>query len=93
MIDLLLRLTDSSIPVDAVAAEGAAEFSGSGTIGFIVLAIIIGPVVLLTLAAMFGAPRNFRIPGLFVGSVILLIGGLVASLAVIGRLLQFIVPQ
>lgn len=75
------------------AAEGAAEFSGSGTIGFVVLGIIVGPVILIILTAMLGAPRNFKIPGLFVGSIILLIGGLVASLAVIGRLLQFIVPQ
>ncbi len=93
MIDLLLRLTASSIPVNAVAAQEAVPFSGSGTIGFVVLGIIVGPVVLIILAAMLGAPRNFRIPGLFISSVILLIGGLVASLAIIGRLLQFIVPQ
>lgn len=93
MIDLLFRLTAGIIPVNALVAQEAAEFSGSGTIGFVVLAIIVGPVILLTLVAMFGAPRNIRVPGLFLGSLILLIGGLIASLAIVGRLLGFVVPQ
>lgn len=92
MIDLLFRLPNCLIPVKAVAAPVAEEFSGSGTIGFVVLAIIVCPVILLTLAAMFGAPRTFRIPGLFMGSLILLIGALIAGFAIIGVLLGFIVP-
>ena len=89
MIDLLLRLPAGIIPNNAVAGE----FSGSGTIGFVVLAVIVSPVILLTLAAMFGSPRNFRVPGLFLGSLILLVGTLIGFFAAANVLLGFIVPQ
>ena len=93
MIDLLFRLPTGIMLVNAAAAQEAEEFSGAGTIGFVVLAVIVGPVVMLTLAAMFGAPRNFRVPGLFLGALILLIGALIGGFAIGGRLLGFIVPQ
>lgn len=89
MIDLFSQLTAGIVPVNAVAEE----FSGSGTIGFVVLSIIVGPVILLTLAAMFGSPRNFRVPGLFLGSVVLLIGALIGFFAAASLLLKFVVPQ
>ncbi len=62
-------------------------------IGFIVLAIIVGPVIMLTIAAMFGAPRTFRVPGLFLGSLILLVSAIILSFAASSALLRFIVPQ
>ncbi len=93
MIDLLFRLTNLTIPVNTVAAKAAEGLAGSDTIGYIVLAIIVGPVILLTIASMLGAPRTFRIPGLFIGSIILLIGGIILSFAISGVLLRFIVPQ
>ena len=71
----------------------AEEFTASGTIGFIVLAIIVGPVIIITIAAMFGRPRTFRVPALFMGSVILLIGATLLGFAISSILLGFIVPQ
>ncbi len=93
MIDLLLRLPNFITPANAVAAEAVEGLAAPDTIGFIVLAIIVGPVILLTIAAIFGSPRTFRIPGLFIGSIILLLGALISGFAIISALLGFIVPQ
>ncbi len=92
MIDLLFRLSNLTAPASAFATP-AADDPTSGTIGFIVLGIIVGPVIILTIASMLGHPRTFRIPGLFMGALILLIGGMVLSFLAVGILLKFIVPQ
>ena len=92
MIDLLFRLPNLITPASAVAAPVTEGPTAPDTIGFIVLAIIIGPVIILTIASMFGTPRTFRLPGLFLGSVILLIGAMVLGFAILGALLGFIVP-
>lgn len=93
MIDLLLRLTDFVIPANAIAAEVSDRQTMSGNIGFVVLAIIVGPVIILTIASMLGHPRTFRIPGLFIGSMILLISAIISSFAAAGMLLKLIIPQ
>ena len=93
MISLLFWLLNPVIPASAVAASATGDITESGTIGFIVLAVIVSPVIVLTIAAMFGSPRTFRVPGLFLGSVILLIGAIIASFAASSVLLKFIVPQ
>ena len=62
-------------------------------IGYVIMVVIGVPLVSLITAAMFAAPRNFRIPGLFLGSIILQIVGFIVAFAVIGVLLGFIVPQ
>ena len=93
MIDLLLRLPNFITPVNAVATQAAEGLAATDKIGFIVLAIIVGPVIVLTIASIFGKPRTFRVPGLFIGSLILLIGAIILSFAISSALLGFIVPQ
>lgn len=93
MIDLLFWLLHPVIPANATAAPMTVGVTGSVPIGFIVLAVIVSPVIVLTIAAMFGSPRTFRVPGLFLGSVILLISAIIASFAASSVLLKFIVPQ
>ncbi len=90
---LLLQLPELIAPAEAVAAQIGEGPEASGTIGFIVLAIIIGPVILLTIAAVIESPKTSRIPELFIGSVILLLGALISSFAAISLLLKFIIPQ
>ena len=85
---VLFQLTDFVPQISNLAAE----FPERGTIGFIVLSIIIAPVLVITIVSMLAAPRTFRIPVLFVGSVILLIGAFVSIFAITGWLLGFIVP-
>ena len=68
-------------------------FQMLGEIGLIVIAIIVLPVIVLTTASVFGAPRTFRVPGLFVGSLVLLVGAIIIGFAILGALLGFIVPQ
>ena len=91
MINPLFWLPNIVTSANAAAAE-AGEGAAPVRIGFIVLAIIVGPVILLTIASIFEAPRTYRIPGLFIGSLILLIGAIVLSFAIAGVLLGFIVP-
>ncbi len=93
MISLLFWLPSLITPANAVASETTDGLGASDTIGFIVLAIIVGPVILLTIAAIFGAPRTFRVPGLFIGSLILLFTAIIFSFAISSVLLGFIVPQ
>ena len=92
MIDLLFRLPHLITSANAVATQVAEEFTASGTIGFIVLAIVVVPVVALTIASMLGSPRTFRVPGLLIGSLILLIGATILGFAISSVLLGFIVP-
>ena len=92
MIDLLFRLPNLITPANAVAAQASEGLAAPDTIGFIVLAVIVGPVVVLIIASMFGAPRTFRVPGLLMGSLILLIGAMILGFAISGVVLGFIVP-
>ncbi len=93
MISLLFWLPSLITPANAIAAETAEGFAASGRIGFIVLAIILSPVILLTIAAIFGTPRTLRVPGLFIGSLILLFSAIILGFAASSVLLGFIVPQ
>jgi len=62
-------------------------------IGYIVLAIIMAPVVSFAIAAVFSRPRQYRVPSLFIASVVLLIGLMVVGFFAIGFVLKFIVPN
>ena len=93
MIDLLFGLSNFATAANIVTAQVAEEPTASTTIGYIVLAIIVGPVIVLAIASMFGGPRTFRIPGLFVGSLVLLVGAIIVAFAIFSALLGFIVPQ
>lgn len=75
------------------AGNVAAELPERGPLGFIVLSIIIAPVLVITIISILVAPRTFRIPGLFIGAVILLISAIVSSFAISGWLLGFVVPD
>jgi hypothetical protein len=92
MTNLLWWLSDIVIHAgvtEQMTEEAAAPFP----IGYIVLAIIVGPVVALTVASMLGKPRTYRMPGLFMGTLALLVGVIVLAFAVVGVLLGFIVPE
>ncbi len=90
---LLLQLPMLIAPAGALAAQAGEEPAASAPIGFIVLAIIVGPVLLLTIAAVIESPKTSRIPELFIGSVILLVGAIISSFAAVSLLLKFIIPQ
>ena len=74
-------------------SQAAERLAAPGTIGLIVIAIIVFPVIVLIIASMFGSPRTFRVPGLFIGSFILLVVTIILGFAAFGVLLGFIVPQ
>ena len=80
----------NSLP--AQQGEGFLGFLPAIPIGFIVLAAIISPVVLIILISIFSAPRTFKVPGLFLGSLILIFSILIVNFAMIGLLLMYVVP-
>ncbi len=92
---LLLHLSNLVIPAGHVASQASSTTGSiiSDKIGFIVLGVIVGPVILLTIASMIGSPKNSRIPALFMGAFVLLVGALVAGFAAIGIVLKFVIPQ
>ena len=92
---LILRLSDLVIPTALVARQTAGtESIVSDKIGFVVLGIIMGPVFLLTLASIIIEFRNkSKIPELFLGAFVLLVGALVFGFAAIGIVLKFVIPQ
>ncbi len=60
-------------------------------IGLLLMVVIVVPVIGLIIASIFGNLRT-KIPGLFIGSLILLIGAFILALAVGGAILGLIVP-
>ncbi|OGO21553.1 MAG: hypothetical protein A2Z28_07420 [Chloroflexi bacterium RBG_16_51_9] len=91
---LLLQLSNLVIPAGPIAHQAGTEALLQDKIGFIVLAVIVGPVFLLTLASIIIEFRNkSRIPELFLSAFVLLIGAMVAGFAAIGFVLKFVIPQ
>lgn len=60
--------------------------------GLILIMIIETPILIMILASIFGSPRKFRVTGLFIGSLILLLAALVIGTAVIGMMLELFIP-
>ena len=89
MMGSLFEMADLAPVVNASTAPA----SPAVPIGFVVLAVILTPVVTLVLISMFGHPRNLRIPALFVGGFVLLMGTLVFGFAALSFVLKFFVPQ
>ena len=92
MMDILFLLSNLITPANAIVAQ-VAEASTPIPIGYIVLGVIVAPVVFLTAVSILGKPRTFRIPALFLGAVILLVGGIILSFAALGVILKLIIPQ
>ena len=79
---LLLQFSDIVMrPIVQLAAEG--NEASKVPIGYIVLAVIVGPVLLLTIAAIIELPKKTKIPELFLGAFVLLISAMVAGFAAI----------
>ena len=92
MIDFSFQIPEIIATGHAIAEQAGGGFLAPDVIGFVVLAIIVGPVAIITIISLFSPPRTFKMPGLFLGSLILLVGALVSGFAILGFLLGFIVP-
>ena len=57
------------------------------------MAIIGVPVIAVVAAAIFSAPRTFRVPALFIGSLVILFGTIILVFAIFSAILGLIVPQ
>jgi hypothetical protein len=62
-------------------------------IGLVIIGIILVPIIILIAASVLETPRTLRIPGLFFGSLVLQIGGIILSFAILGTILGLIIPQ
>ena len=90
---LLMQLADLITPANRAAAQAGEGPVTYDKIGFIVLGVIVGPVILLSIAAIFEFPRKSKIPELFLSAFFLLISALVGGFAAIGFVLKFVIPQ
>ncbi|OGO40283.1 MAG: hypothetical protein A2147_00615 [Chloroflexi bacterium RBG_16_57_8] len=93
MIGVLLQLVKPG-PATPELAESAEQTVGipPSMIGFVVLALILVPVVVLISSAIFGAPRNSRVPALFLAAVVILISVTIIGFAAFGSLLGLVFP-
>ncbi len=89
----LFQLANLGLSSRAAEAESAGFSIPPGYIGFVVLGLIGIPVVLLVSSAIFGAPRNMKVPGLFLVCLGVLISATVVGFALIGSLLGFVFPK
>lgn len=92
MINPFSQLPSLNTPAFNFIGQIMYELTAPENIGFIVIAIIVSPVVVITIASIFSGPRKFRVPALFIGSVVLLVGTILAGFALISILLKFIIP-
>ncbi|MBM2824548.1 MAG: hypothetical protein HW402_212 [Dehalococcoidales bacterium] len=93
MNTLVARLPELVAPLAMVTTPVTAWLNTPANIGFIVLAIIVGPVLIITLTAMLEQSAVSRLPRLFASSVVLLIGATIAGFAMVGVVLKFVIPQ
>jgi hypothetical protein len=61
-------------------------------IGLVLMMVIVSPVVVIIIAAIFSAPRTFRVPALLIGELVLLTAIILLAFAAFSALLGFIVP-
>ncbi|MFC1988359.1 hypothetical protein ACFLVJ_00785 [Chloroflexota bacterium] len=87
---LLMQFSNLVTRAGTVAQIGG---DSASNLGFIVLGIIVGPVLVLAIVGVIEFPKRSRVPELFLGSFLLLVSALVLSFAAVGALLKFIVPQ
>ncbi len=62
-------------------------------IGYVIIGVILVPIIILIAASILEAPRTFRVPALFIGSLALQIGAIILSFAALGAILGFLIPQ
>jgi hypothetical protein len=93
MIGLLFQLAKAGPHVGLTEAESTGWRLPPEAIGYVVLGLIVVPVVVLVVSAIFSSPRNTRVPGLFLACVGLLISATVAGFAAFGALLGLVFPK
>jgi len=89
----ICSLTTLGAIVTTLAVRASEGVAIQGWLGYIVMGVIAVPVIFLTLSAVFDEPRTFKVPGLFIVSLVLLAGGLIAAFAVLGLLFSLIFPS
>ncbi len=93
MIGVLLQLANSGVMSRAAEAESTGLSIPAAYMGYVVLGLIVTPVVVLVASAVFGHPRNMKVPGLFLICLGTLISATVVGFGLIGVLLGFVFPK
>ncbi len=93
MVGVLLHLANSGVVSRAAEAESTGFSIPAGYLGYVVLGLIVIPVAVLVASAIFGHPRNMKVPGLFLICLGGLISATVIGFALIGALLGFVFPK
>ncbi len=93
MVGVLLQLANSGVASRAAESESTGFSIPAGYLGYVVLGLIVIPVAVLVASAVFGHPRNMKVPGLFLICLGGLISATVVGFALIGALLGFVFPK
>jgi hypothetical protein len=84
MVELLASLYSSGSVLSAVESESGVTLP---PLGYIVLGLILVPVAFLVTMAIVSGPKNWKVPGLFVLCMGMIVGATVVGLAAAGSLL------
>ena len=93
MVGILFQVAGLGIAAKAAEAESVGFSLPTGYIGYLVLALIVTPVVILVTSAVVGGPRDLKVPGLFLVCLGVLISATIVGFAVIGKLLGLVIPS
>ena len=93
MVGILFQVAGLGMTAKAAEAESVGFSLPTGYIGYLVLALIVTPVVILVTSAVVGGPRDSRVPGLFLVCLGVLISATIVGFAVIGKLLGLVIPS
>ena len=62
-------------------------------LGYVVLGVVIIPVFSLIVASIVDKPRTFKIPMLFIASLVIIAGGLLLGFVVFGAVIDLVFPK
>ena len=93
MVGILFQIVNLGLASNAAEDESVGFSLPTGYIGYVVLALIVTPVVILVASAVLGGPRDWKVPGLFLVCLGVLISATIVGFALIGKLLGFVIPS
>lgn len=79
--------------VNGLTAQASEEVTLPIPLGYIVLGVVIIPVFSLIVASIVDRPRTFKIPLLFVVSLVIIAGGLLLGFVVFGAVIDLVFPK
>ncbi|MFQ6053605.1 MAG: hypothetical protein ACE5OO_05180 [Candidatus Bathyarchaeia archaeon] len=89
---MLRALSEVTRVLHDVGASSVADwYTRTGITGLIVITILELPVLILIISSIFGNPRRWKVTGIFISLLIILVGGFIGGIFILSVLLSLIV--